>query len=261
MHQPWHFIVRGAREVLGVAPENGNWRPPPLNDLPDWPGAEHYLGRLRGADCLLRSVAENVEAPAGMCFLNLYQLLARCDDAVLAMAGSAVQIARWDRDHRYCGRCAQPTRLVDNERRRRCEDCELDFYPRLSPCAIIIVRRGEEMLLANGVRHPQGMYSALAGFMEPGESVEACARREVAEEVALQIKEPEYFGSQAWPFPHQLMIGLVADYHSGEIKADREEIRHARWWHYQDLPEVPGEYSIAGRMIQALRRRIAGQHT
>ena len=259
LRKPLCFTMRG-EEILSENDSGGEpWRPPEISSCEALPiEAEHYLGRLHGSDCLMRLLPDGIEPPQGMNFLSLYHLLARCDDATLAMAGSAAQIARWDRDHRYCGRCAEPTRqLEEGERARRCDDCELDFYPRLSPCIIVIVRRGAEMLLANGIRHPDGLYSALAGFIEPGETIEACARREIAEEVGIEIHEPNYFGSQPWPFPHQLMLGLIADYRRGEINPDPKEIKDARWWHHQELPEVPGEFSIAGRMIQALKKEMS----
>src|SRR5690606_38828886 len=115
----------------------------------------------------------------------------------------------------------------------------IDYYPRLSPCVIVLITRGDECLLAKHVQSRMNLYSPLAGFVEPGESVETALHREVAEEVGLQIQRPRYFRSQSWPFPGQLMLGFHADYAEGEIVEDPAEIEEARWWHYRDLPSVP----------------------
>jgi NAD+ diphosphatase len=171
-------------------------------------------------------------------------------------AGRAVQLVEWARTHRFCGRCGTPTELSVGERAMRCPACGLLAFPRLSPAMITLVTRGEpgpdqEALLARGVQWQVPMYSCLAGFVEPGESLEAAVVREVEEEVAIRVTDPRYFGSQPWPFPNSLMIGFRADYHSGEIVPDPTEIVDAGWYRKDDLPMIPPGISIARKLIDA----------
>lgn len=172
-------------------------------------------------------------------------------------AGRAVQIVEWARTHRHCGRCGAPTSPADaGERAMRCTACGLLAFPRLSPAMITLVTRGEpgpeqEVLLARGVQWTVPMYSCLAGFVEPGESLESAVVREVLEEVAVEVRNPSYFGSQPWPFPNSLMIGFTAEYESGEIACDPTEIADAGWYRRDRLPMVPPGISIARRLIDA----------
>lgn len=171
-------------------------------------------------------------------------------------AGRAVQIVEWARTHRFCGRCGNPTRLADRERAMRCPDCGLTAFPRLSPAMITLVTRGEagpdqEALLARGVQFRRPMYSCLAGFVEPGESLEDAVVREVAEEVGVTIANPRYFGSQPWPFPNSLMVGFRADYVSGDIVCDPTEIVDAGWYRKDGLPIIPPGISIARKIIDS----------
>jgi NAD+ diphosphatase len=127
------------------------------------------------------------------------------------------------------------------------------FYPRLSPAAIMLIYRGDELLLARSPHFPPGMYSALAGFVEPGESIEETVRREVREEVGVEVGEIRYFGSQPWPFPNSLMIGFLVEWADGEIRlGEPEEIEDARWFRSEDLPPLPPKVSIARAMIDAV---------
>ena len=220
----------------------------------------HYLGNYLERDCIAVELPEDREAPAGTGFLSLYQLLMQLDDQMLGIAGRALQIVAWNHDHRYCGRCGgETTSLVEHgERARNCPSCKLSCYPRLAPCIIVLVHRGQELLLAHGVNHPEGLYSTLAGFVEAGENVEHAVHREVWEETGVQLGKLEYFDSQSWPFPNQLMLGFFAEYAGGQLKPDPAEIADANWWHYRELPEVPGEYSISGRLIRKMQDKLAG---
>lgn len=171
-------------------------------------------------------------------------------------AGRAVQIVEWARTHRFCGRCATPTTAVPGERVMRCPSCGLSAFPRVSPAMITLVLRGDpgpdqEALLARGIQWTMPMYSCLAGFVEPGESLEAAVVREVREEVGVTVAAPRYFGSQPWPFPNSLMVGFVADHESGEIDCDPSEIADAGWYRRSDLPMIPPGISIARRLIDA----------
>lgn len=181
---------------------------------------------------------------------SLYELLGRVDDALFALAGRALQLLQWERDHRFCGRCGSAMHMLPSERAMHCSQCESSVYPRISPCIIVLVTRGDELLLARHVRYRKPMYSTLAGFIEAGENAEQCLHREVREEVGIEVGEVHYFHSQSWPFPGQLMLGYFAEYASGEIRCDHREIADANWYHPGDLPPVPPQTSIAGQMIR-----------
>jgi NAD+ diphosphatase len=212
----------------------------------------HYLGRLDDLDCYTVEVGPEVEPPAGTAFEGLRALYGRLPDALYSIAGRAVQILLWDQTHRFCGRCGQPTVNAPGERAKLCPQCGLLSFPRLSPAVIMLVRRGDELLLARNRAFAGGFFSVLAGFVEPGESLEEAVAREVREEVDLQISDIRYFGSQPWPFPHSLMIGFTASYVSGEIHPQADEIVEAAWFNRRgELPSLPGKLSIARRLIDA----------
>lgn len=169
----------------------------------------------------------------------------------------AWQYVHFVRTHKFCGRCGHQMQPVDWEMAVQCHRCSHRCYPRVSPCTIVAVYRGNELLLARGVRHRDAdMYSVLAGFVESGESIEQATHREVQEEVGVNIKNLEYFGSQAWPFPHSLMVGYFAEYDSGDIVIDKREIVDAHWYHIDDLPKIPSKLSIAGKMIESIVEKL-----
>jgi NAD+ diphosphatase len=182
---------------------------------------------------------------------SLYTLLGRIDDALFGVYGRALQLLRWQAEHRYCGRCGTVMSLGDGERAMVCGACQLSRYPQLAPCAIVLVTRGREMLLAQAAGRGPGFYSTLAGFIEPGESAEEAVAREVEEEVGVRITDVTYFGSQPWPFPGQLMLGFTAQYASGDIRPDPGEIADAQWFTADSLPPVPPAVSISGQLIRS----------
>lgn len=218
-------------------------------------GPALYLGRLDGLHCYSAEVPADAAAPAGGEFRGLRSLFGTLEDSRFALAGRALQLLDWDRTHKYCGACATATVPRVTERSRECPACGLVVYPRLAPAVMCLVRRqgerGTEMLLARSPRFPQGMYSALAGFVEPGETLESCVAREVHEEVGLQVKNLRYFASQPWPFPHSLMIAFFADWAGGEIRPEPSEIEDAKWFDIEHLPQLPARISIARRLIDA----------
>jgi NAD+ diphosphatase len=178
----------------------------------------------------------------------------RAGEQAWLAAGRAVQLVEWARTHRFCGRCGTGTEPARHERAMTCPSCGLAAFPRLAPAMITLVTRGEpgpdeEALLARGVQWTVPMYSCLAGFVEPGESLEAAVAREVGEEVGLAVDEISYRGSQPWPFPHSLMIGFRARYCGGELSLDPSEIADAAWYRRDALPMVPPPISIARRLI------------
>ncbi len=210
---------------------------------------QNYLGKLDDRHCYAVEVAEGTVPPAGMVFEGLRQLYGRLDEDLFWIAGRGVQIVDWDRTHQFCGRCGTSLRKKSTERAKECPQCGLLQFPRLAPAIIVLVERDDKLLLARSRHFMPGMYSVLAGFVEPGEPLEEAVAREVKEEVGIEVKDIKYFGSQPWPFPHSLMIGFTATYASGEITLDDTEIEDAGWYSADHLPRIPGRISIARKLI------------
>lgn len=181
------------------------------------------------------------------------------EDAPADMLGTAFQVHQWWRDHRFCGRCGEVTGLHSLERAKWCQSCGIPWYPRVAPCVIVVIRRGDQMLLARSSRVKRHFFSLIAGFVEPGEGIEAAVAREVKEETGLDVSDIRYQASQPWPFPHQLMLGFFADYAGGELVLQEDELAEADWYRPGELPPVPPVTTIAGRLIQAMEREIAGR--
>jgi len=217
-----------------------------------------YLGRLGGVDCWAAELAADAPAPAGTAWEGLRPLFSVLDDDHFALAGRALQLLEWDRTSQFCGRCGTPTEAKREERVRTCPACKLSAYPRVAPAVMALVTKQDQILLARSPHFPPGMYSALAGFVEPGESLEQCLAREVAEEVGVRISRARYFASQSWPFPHSLMIAFVAEWESGEIKPQDGEIEAANWFEVLQLPKLPSKISIARRLIDAVVEEVKG---
>jgi len=207
------------------------------------------LGYLDGRLCLAYQLEEGHEAGEGLELLALRPLWGRIAEPLWTLAGRALQTLAWNRDHAFCGRCGTPTVQLAGERARGCPNCGLAAYPRLAPAVIVLIERDGAALLCHGVRFPGRMYSCLAGFVEPGESLEGAVVREVREEVGLRVEDVRYQGSQPWPFPHSLMIGFRARWKSGEIECDPTEIVDAKWFRRDDLPNIPPKISIARKLI------------
>lgn len=216
--------------------------------------AESWAVGLHGEYyCCAAAVDRSIEPAAGYTFSGLRPLFGALDEGLLAVAGRAFQITEFVRTHRYCGVCATPMQAVPGERAFRCPACGHSAYPRISPAMMVLVRRGDSILLA---RHAgagrNARFTALAGFLEAGESIEDAIHREVFEEVGLQVKDTRYFASQSWPFPHSLMVAFTAEYAGGDLRLDPGEIAEARWFGPGDpLPEIPGGFSIASALINA----------
>jgi NAD+ diphosphatase len=211
-----------------------------------------YLGTLGKRACYAFEYGADTQTPQDMLWQGLRALYGKLDDSLFALAGRALQFVDWDRTHQFCGRCGTPTRQREHERARECPACALIAYPRIAPAIMCLVRRGQEILLARSPHFLPGMYSALAGFVEPGESLEQCLSREVLEETGLSVANPRYFASQPWPFPHSLMIAFVADYAGGEITPAPDEIEDAQWFALDALPKLPNRISIARRLIDGV---------
>jgi len=253
------FAFAGTRLLIGGSAEQPVV--PTLTELErvDISGVRHYLGRLEGCDCVAIVLSDDAVAPTGFTLIGLRALFPRMSDAALSLAQRAFQVVEWDRTHRFCGRCGTPTRDKEGERAKQCPACGYVAYPRVSPAMMVLVTRERELLLARANRFPGAMYSALAGFVEPGETIEDCIHREVREEVGIDVTDLSYFASQSWAFPHSLMIAYTAHYAGGELRPDRTEIADAQWFGVNALPDLPSGVSIARRLIDTTAARLRGE--
>ncbi|UZE30981.1 NAD(+) diphosphatase [Pseudomonas asplenii] len=218
---------------------------------------EHGIGHRDGEPVYLLELKSTAEVP-GCRWQGLRRFMLEGDFTTYRMLGYAAQIGTWAREHRFCGSCSQPTRQVPRERAMYCEPCDLRAYPRISPSMIVLVTRGDEVLLARSPRFVPGVYSTLAGFAEPGESAEDCLVREVREEVQVEVSNIQYVGSQCWPFPHSMMLGFHAEYAGGEIVPQVDEIEDAQWFNIRELPPLPAAKSIARYLIDLYVARRLG---
>jgi NAD+ diphosphatase len=251
------FVLEGGRLLTSAAAGQADALTVPKGDGPPIPvDGARCIGLLGEVPCW--AARARVEAvPHGFTLEPLRRLFDRMPDELVAVAGRAAQALEFDRTHRHCGACAAPTEESDGGRARRCLACGEVYYPRLAPAMMVLVTRqgpgGRELLLASGARSAARsgapIYSALAGFVEPSESLEDCVRREVDEEVGLRVRGLRYFGSQCWPFPHSLMVAFLAEYAGGEIHCQEGEIVDAQWFPVARLPALPHRLSVARRLI------------
>ncbi|WP_373286110.1 NAD(+) diphosphatase [Lacimicrobium alkaliphilum] len=209
------------------------------------------IGEYRQTECFMLDMEQQEPDHHNAELIGLRDALISENDDAFNIIARAWQVAVFLRTHRYCGQCGSQMQRVDWELATHCHRCQHRCYPRISPCIIVAIKKQEQILLARGRHHKQGMYSTLAGFVESGESLEQAVHREVMEEVGIKIKNLRYFDSQPWPFPHSLMMGFLAEHDSGEINVDGEEILEADWYTADSLPVTPPEFSIAGRLIKA----------
>jgi len=255
------FAFRGDKVLVSGSGTQGEAPPrlPAWGELPalGLAGTPHYLGALDGVDCVAVGLPDNAAEPPGWRYAGLRSLFFVLPDALLALAARSCQIVEWDATHRFCGRCGTATIDKAGERAKECPACGLVAYPRVSPAMMVLVTRGSEVLLARAHRFPPAMFSALAGFVEPGETIEDCIRREVREEVGVEVGKLDYFASQSWAFPHSLMIAFTAEYAGGDVRPDDTEIAEARWFAFDAVPKLPPSVSIARRLIDATVSRLA----
>ena len=254
-----HHIIVSDGEILCVKGQHP-WRPLTRDEW-QWCGLEplstHYLGDLAGTPVFAQEVDPDAEEPSGYEFDSLWSFLTTVEQPVFYLIGRARQLVEWHRHHHYCGACGSVTSTEPVDRSRKCDNCNLAFYPKLSPSIIVLVSRGEELLLARNAQARGNFYSTLAGFVEPGESIEETVHREVFEEVAIKVKNLKYYSSQSWPFPNSLMLGFHAEYDSGEIRIQEEELADAGWFHYTNMPNKPAMMSISGWLIDDFVKRMS----
>jgi len=232
--------------------ENENYSIPYLMNLQEMnisPARTQYLGMLQGMPCYCAELALDTEIPEGMSFIELRSLYGVLDENLYLLAGKAYQIVSWDQAHQFCGRCGSPTQEQTGERAKICPSCSFISYTRICPATITAIIKDGKILLAHAKGFKGNMYSLIAGFLEPGETLEECVKREIMEEVGIQVKNIKFFDSQSWPYPNSIMIGFTAEYESGEICVDGEEILDAGWYDVTTLPELPPKMSIARAII------------
>jgi len=240
------YFVCHNNNILQLVDENEAWRPATHEELGQFEGVhEHYMGILGGKECL----AVEVVGPGTGAFSNLRMNIQNIDRTLFNLAGRALQIFDWYRSHQFCGRCGEATTESEIDRSTVCVECKLNFYPRLSPSIIVLVHKSDQVLLGRNHMFPEGLFSTLAGFVEPGESIEETVIREVKEEVGVNVSNLSYRGSQPWPFPNSLMLGFHAEYQSGDIVLQEDEIAEADWFSCTDLPLIPGKFAISRWLI------------
>ncbi len=258
----WWFAFRGNR-LLVKAAENDTTLPllGDFNEMGLPIVRRQYLGRLDGRHCYSVELDEKAQPSPDWRFQGLRHLYGRLPEALFLLAGAAVQIVDWDRTHQFCGRCGVETVDKASERAKECPQCGLLSYPRITPAIIVLVQRKDKLLLARSHRHPQGLFSVLAGFVEPGETLETAVAREIREEVGIEVKDIRYFGSQPWPFPNSLMIAFTCHHAGGEIVLEEEEMAEAGWYSVDKMPPVPPKISIARQLIDWFVERQRGNST
>jgi len=222
-------------------------------NLPDWQRLQ--IGTLDDKPVLLVSAPADALPPDGYVWANIRPLLGDLDPGRLEALCRASILASWDSDHRYCGRCGTSTIQDEKESARVCPSCGYRSYPRVSPAMIVRITNGSRILLAHNRRFPGGVFSCVAGYVEPGETLEQTVLREIKEEVGLEAAPPRYLSSQSWPFPHSLMLGFETTA-SGEPVPDGEEISEARWFSADELPHIPRHGTIARWLIDDWLKKI-----
>ncbi|MFK7803081.1 MAG: NAD(+) diphosphatase [Anaerolineae bacterium] len=251
----WWFVFNGRNVLAQVDPENSR----KITGLPQIKHPNeiglktvrhNFLGEQNGIRCWTAGFEGEADLPAGLKFLNPRFLFNQISDDLMRVVAKSIFVNDWDRNNQFCGQCATPMEY-GTDRSKICPSCKLTRYTRISPAVIMLVRKGDKLLLGKNERHPKGFYSILAGFVDPGESLEETVAREVKEEVGLDVKNITYFGSEPWPFPDSMMIGFYCDYAGGDIVLE-DEIIEANWYGIDELPEnIPtGDISIAGRLIE-----------
>lgn len=208
------------------------------------------LGHFNGVEYFCAEINEDISVNDDFHLVSFRQALSMIYPAQYAMGVKAHSVIHWDKNHQFCGQCAAPTIHRRPHFERFCPVCHLSFFPRISPSIIVLIYREDELVMARSPHFAPGIYGLIAGFVEIGESLEEAVRREVKEEVGLQVKNITYFGSQPWPFPDSLMLAFTAEYDSGELSIDNDEIEEAGWYRYDNLPGKPSmTISIAFKLL------------
>lgn len=208
-----------------------------------------YLGRLDFIPCFAGDITAYSFDQSKYKFISLRQLFGQIEDELFWLAARANHLVNWNRNTKYCGRCGERIFLKPYEHSKLCPCCSLPIYPKISPAIIIAITKGDKILLAKNAISKTNFYSVLAGFVEPGETLEQCIEREIKEEAGIKVKNITYFGSQPWPFPDSLMVAYTAEYAEGELILDKNELSDAHWFGVNELPSIPGKMSVSRKLI------------
>ena len=206
------------------------------------------VGRLDGKPVAVLVLQEPIP---GAEQTSIRELMARQNACMTDLLSHAMQITTARKNHRFCGRCGAESVPRAGEWAMVCHGCHAQSYPRISPCIIVLVHKGDEILLVQHHRHggKSSINTVIAGFIEPGESAEEAVHREVMEETGIQVRNVRYCMSQSWPFPHSLMLGFHAEYVGGELVLEEKELRAGGWFSVQRLPEIPPAFTISRQLI------------
>jgi NAD+ diphosphatase len=250
------FVVRSTEVLIGTG-NDGEQTIPVETDLASMvDGLDPLtLGVLDRRPVKAADAAPDLAPPDGFRFLPIRSLFDSIDADMYQLAGRALQLVEWDRTHRFCGRCGHETVREDDLHARTCPECGLVRFPRVDPSVLVLVERDGKALLARNETYSEGSFAVLAGFVDSGETLEEAVRREVREEVGVEVEDIRYFGSQPWPYPHGLMVAFTARWASGELEATQGEIAEAGWFAPDELPSLPGRMSIARDLIDDFVRR------
>lgn len=216
----------------------------------------HYVGKLDGVHCYAAALHDEQALPDGTDLVGLRDLILASDELTSGVAGRAFQILEWERTHRYCGACGEPTVAHETDRARECRGCRQLYYPRIAPVVMALVTRGRELLLTRKPGYAPGRYTVVAGFVEAGETLEHALVREVLEEVGVRARAPRYFGSQPWPFPNSLVMAFSLEHEAGDVTPDGVELEDARWFDIDALPELPEPVHISRHLIDDTVARL-----
>ena len=212
--------------------------------------ADSFVVQPQGFQALALA-ASTAQAPGGYEWVRVRQLVAE-ESPLAAAACRALGLLNWRKAHVYCGACGKPLKDASSNMARWCEQCGRVEYPVISPAVIVRVEKEGKILLARHVQRSQDFYTCLAGYIETGETAEEAVRREVVEETGIELTGVRYVGSQAWPYPNQLMLAFRAQWAAGELRLQAEEIAEARWFDPAELPAIPPPGSVAYRLIHGL---------
>ncbi|WP_432823145.1 NAD(+) diphosphatase [Trichloromonas sp.] len=223
----------------------------PDGDLPGGLSGESavYIGRWQGRPCRVLPVSRQLPVPAGLTAEHLQSAEPKLSLELLSLGALGAQVLHWEKNSRCCSRCGGRMERIAQESGKTCLACGALHFPHIHPCVIVLVRRGDEVLLVRKAEWADGRYGLVAGFLDRGECLEEAVAREVLEETGIRVQNIRYVGSQSWPFPSQLMAGFVADYAGGEIVVEEKELEDARWFAVTEMPTLPPKRSIARYLI------------
>lgn len=250
-----HWILAQEQNLI-VVPEAAGFRLPHGDCPVDLANGEPFwLGTYRDEPVWVVPLTADVALPAGLARETVVPMRGtRLPDELLSLGGMALQALWWESTSGHCPRCGTPGTRIEGEWGKKCPRCGYEHYPHLHPATIVLVRDGQRVLLTRKAGWAPNRYALVAGFVDNGESLEACVAREIKEEVGVDVKDIRYVGSQNWPFPSQMMIGFVATYAGGDVVIDKDELEDARWFECNALPGLPSRHSISRWIIDNFGR-------